>query len=199
MLVSTILIVFSYLIGAIPFGYIIVKKYSNINIQEFGSGNIGSTNVKRAIGKKGAILTQLLDILKGLIPTLITLLIVKNGLVKGLPSDITLFASFSTILGHDFTPFLKFRGGKGVNTTMGASLIVTPLSTILAFLIYVIAKKVGKFVSVGSLLIGLSLPLFSFIFYGASSTSLYSLCAGILLILRHRDNIHRLLNRKENL
>lgn len=160
MLVAAILVVLSYLMGAIPFGYIIVKKYSNINIQEFGSGNIGSTNVNRAIGNKGAILTQLLDILKGLIPTLITLIITINALIKGLPSNITLFVAFSTILGHDFTPFLKFKGGKGVNPTMGASLIVAPLSTILAYLVFVIAKKIGKYLSIGSLLIGLSLPSF---------------------------------------
>jgi len=198
MLVSAIMVVLSYLIGAIPFGYIIVKKYSNINIQEFGSGNIGSTNVNRAIGKKGAILTQLLDILKGLIPALIVLLITRNALVKGLPSNIILFVAFSTILGHDFTPFLKFRGGKGVNTTMGASLIVAPLSTVLSFLVYIISRKIGKFVSVGSLLIGISLPLFSFILYGISNILLYSACSGILLIIRHKDNIFRLLNGKEN-
>lgn len=197
MLISIVLIMISFVLGAIPFGYIIANK-SGINIQELGSGNIGSTNVARVLGKKKAIYTQLLDILKGLIPVLLATLLVRNEWVNELSGCFVLMVALAAILGHDYTPFLRFRGGKGVNTTMGASIIVAPLSAILSFLLYMLSVSIWRYASVGSIIIGVSLPLIQYLQSGFSYTFIYLLCAGVLIIIRHKQNIVRLINGKEN-
>ena len=188
-------VLLSYLVGSIPFGYILTKHYTGKNILEMGSGNVGSTNVGRIAGKKIALITQLLDMFKGFFPVAIYLLFADKE-IKMFDFYIYLLA-LAAIIGHDFSAFLKFKGGKGVNTTLGASVLLAPYSVFISVIIYFLVKWKFKFVSLGSLFLGMSLPLTEYLFHGFSSTFYYLLICMVLIILMHRKNIVRLLNKQE--
>jgi glycerol-3-phosphate acyltransferase PlsY len=185
----------SYLLGSVPFGYILTYYYTDKNILEQGSGNIGSTNVKRVAGRKIAIITQLLDMLKGLLPVAVYILFLKNDNAE---FDYFIYGlALAAILGHDFSIFLKFKGGKGVNTTLGASVLIAPISVIISVAIYFVVKFQFKYVSLGSIILSIFLPLSEALIYGFTSTFFYLLLCMILIILLHRKNIIRLINKQE--
>lgn len=187
-------IVFSYLLGAIPFGYILTRHYTGKNIMTTGSKNIGSTNVRRVAGKKIAIITQLLDMLKGLLPVLFYLYLTKDNPT----SDFFIyFVALASIIGHDFSIFLKLKGGKGVNTTLGASLLLAPFSVLVSVLFYFIVKWRFQYVSLGSLTIAITLPLSEFILHQTSPTFYYLFVCSMLIFFLHRENINRLLQNQE--
>ena len=120
-----LLVIFSYLMGSIPTGYIIVKKKFNKDIRKFGSGNIGATNVGRIAGKKLSKITAICDMLKAIIPVLVTYLFLYLGLLKSNKSIALALVAISAILGHNYTLFLKFKGGKGVATSAAAFMFST--------------------------------------------------------------------------
>jgi len=187
----------SYLIGAIPFGYILTKYYLNVNILKTGSGNIGSTNVKRVAGRKISIYSQLLDMAKGLIVVAFALTLqYYNSFFRSQEYFVYMIA-LAAILGHNFSIFLKFKGGKGVNTTLGASLLIAPIPVFSAVIIYYLVKWKLKYVSLGSLAIAITLPVGAFIQFGIGITFYYFLICSTMLILRHIPNIKRLLVGKE--
>ncbi len=190
------ILVLSYILGSIPTGYYLTKKSTGLNILELGSGNIGSTNVKRIAGKKISIITQLLDMLKGLIPVGIVQLLIIYGIIESPPYYIYLVA-LATIIGHDYSLFLKFKGGKGVNTTLGASLLIAPISVFVSVAIYYLFKWRLKYVSLASILLGLSLPITSFIINGISYLTYYLAISAAIILIRHKTNINRLINRTE--
>ncbi|MFA9399470.1 MAG: glycerol-3-phosphate acyltransferase, partial [Clostridiaceae bacterium] len=146
-------ILLSYLLGAIPFGYILTRYFTGKNILKIGSGNVGSTNVGRVAGKKIAIITQLLDMLKGFLPVAGYLYFIDD---KKIGSEFFVYCvALATIIGHDFSIFLKFKGGKGVNTTLGASVLIAPFSVFISVAIYFIIKWRLKYVSLGSIILGI--------------------------------------------
>lgn len=193
-------VLMTYLFGGIPVGYILAKKLRGIDLREHGSKNIGATNVGRVIGWKFGVLTLFLDALKGAIPVL---------LASYLPSpyDLTttqILIGSVAILGHTFTPFLHFRGGKGVATALGVYLTLVPVVTVCAVVIFFIVYKVSGFVSLGSIVATLSMPIWYF--GGAylfpevdySPILFFVLVATFILIsYSHRENIKRLLLGKE--
>lgn len=187
----------SYLIGAIPFGYLLTKHILNVNILEIGSGNIGSTNVKRIAGRKISIYSQLLDMAKGLIVVAIAMILqYYNSFFRSQEYFVYLVA-IAVILGHNFSIFLKFKGGKGVNTTLGASLLIAPIPVLSAVVFYYLVKWMFKYVSLGSLAIAITLPIGAFIQFGIGITFYYFLICSTMIILRHIPNIKRLLEGKE--
>lgn len=188
-------ILLSYFLGAIPFGYILTRLYTGKNIIKMGSGNIGSTNVGRVAGKKIAMITQLLDMLKGFLPVAVYLYLIDNKIFNS--EFYVYYIGLATIIGHDFSIFLKFKGGKGVNTTLGASVLIAPFSVFLSVAVYFIVKWQFKYVSLGSIVLGITLPLTELILHGLSSTFYYLLVCNILIILLHRTNINRLLQKRE--
>ena len=182
-------LVFGYLFGSIPVGYLYCKKF-NVNILKFGSGNPGSTNVGRALGKKHGRIVFFLDILKVILPILIIRFIFfkfifSNMLIKyddiSISSNkllsytkffndyISIYAGLGAIIGHNYPIFLKFKGGKGISCTMGAIFSVSIIYSILLYFVYKITSKISNYVSVGSLL-ALTVLFFSSIFL-----SLYNL------------------------
>jgi len=194
----TLLVTFvllSYLVGAIPFGYLLTRYYTGKNIMETGSGNVGSTNVKRVAGKKLALVTQLLDMLKGFLPVAAYLYFISDE--NGVTNLYVYSIAMATIIGHDFSIFLKFKGGKGVNTTLGASVLIAPFSVLISVVVYFIVKWQFKYVSLGSLILGITLPLTEMFIYGLSSTFYYLFVCMLFIIVLHRSNIYRLLKRKE--
>jgi glycerol-3-phosphate acyltransferase PlsY len=197
-LLETTIILLSYIVGSIPIGYLLTKKATGKNIFELGSGNPGSTNVRRVAGKKISILTQLGDILKGLLPVAIVLLMIQlYGVI--LADYFIYIVAISTITGHNFSVFLRLRGGKGVNTTLGASVLLAPISVFVSVAVYFLVKWKFKYVSLGSIILGVSLPLTEYLVYGVTDTLYYLLVCAVLILFRHTNNIIRLLSGNEML
>lgn len=187
----------SFLIGGIPFGYLLVKKYKKLDIRKIGSGNIGSTNVRRAAGAALSKVTQGLDILKGMLPVAAVLVLSRHiwfGIEESLLWSATAFAA---VLGHDFTPWLGFRGGKGVNTTVGAFLLVAPIPVLGGISMFFLLGLVTPIVSIRSLVMGLTIPVLAGILKMPTAVILASCLASVMLFIRHKSNIQRLLSGSE--
>lgn len=193
--IQILYILLSYLLGAIPFGYILTRVFTGENIMKTGSGNIGSTNVKRLAGKKIAAIVQLLDMFKGFVPVAVYLYFQSNEIK--MPEFYLYLVALATIMGHDFSIFLKFKGGKGVNTTLGASVLIAPYSVFISVAMYFIVKWRFKYVSLGSIILGIALPLVELIIHGLSLTFYYLVACTILIIFLHRTNFYRLINKQE--
>lgn len=193
---QVIVIVLSYLIGAVPFGYLLTRKSTGLIILEHGSGNIGSTNVRRIAGQKIALQVQVLDMLKGLLPVVAVLLNERYGHIK-LPDYFKFLVAFSTILGHNYSIFLRFRGGKGVNTTLGATLLLAPFAVFCSVVVYFFVKKWYGFVSAGSLALAITLPISGAFLQIDAATLCYLLMCCCMILFRHKDNFKRLLAGNE--
>lgn len=193
--IQTTSVLISYLIGSIPVGYLVTKYATGKNILEHGSGNIGSTNVKRIAGKRVALFTQLLDMAKGLIP--VSIAIYLSSFSSNISNLFIYTVALASIVGHDFSIFLKFKGGKGVNTTLGASVLLAPYSVFIAAAMYFIVKWQFKYVSLGSLVLSITMPLVEWIIYGQTLTFNFLLLCMALIIVLHRQNIGRLVRKQE--
>ncbi len=196
-MIIIITIVIAFLCGSIPTGYLLTKKLYRIDIRTKGSGNIGSTNVKRIAGTKISIITQIIDILKGIIPVFLGMYLIK---VINLPISSSIFLSLITIaviLGHDFTPFLKFNGGKGVNTTLGAFILVAPIPTLIGVTVYFILRSFTSIVSIRSISIGITIPIMCFIMKFPAAIVFSATAACVLMILRHKGNLIRIIHNEE--
>lgn len=183
-----------YLLGAIPFA-VLVARSSGINILEVGSGNPGATNVLRTLGKGPGYLVFFLDTLKGF--TAAYWPVVWAG-----THDVTLWLPIlgltGAILGHSFSIFLRFRGGKGVATTVGGMLAMQPVVIGIGMLIWIGVFYATRYVSLASILLGISLPLTSWFFSDFDGEFYFSLVLAVLILVRHRGNIKRLMRGEEN-
>ncbi len=179
----------SYILGSIPFGYV-VGKVKGYDLRKEGSGNIGSTNVFRVVGKKEGIFAFVLDFLKGFLPVIyFSKISVPAGIL----------ALLGAIVGHMTTPFLRFKGGKGVAAGFGGIVALMPIPAVLAFGIWVVLVGISRRVSVGSLGAAISLPiLYFFLAYPMIKSVLFiSALIAILVIITHRKNIGRLIRGEE--
>jgi len=179
----------SYILGSIPFGYV-VGKVKGHDIRKEWSGNIGSTNVFRVVGKKEGIFVFILDFLKGCLPVLyFTDISVLAGIL----------ALLGAIAGHMTTPFLKFKGGKGVATGFGGVIALMPLPAVLAFGIWVMLVAISRRVSIGSLGAAISLPIFYFYIENPMIKIVlyFSILIAVLVIITHRKNIKKLIRKEE--
>lgn len=192
-----LLIIFSYLMGSIPSGYIIVKKKLNKDVRNFGSGNIGATNVGRVAGKKIGKITAILDMLKAIIPVVLTqILLAKNILTTDKSLTLGLVA-LAAILGHNYTIFLKFKGGKGVATSAAAFMFIVPKAFIVTAIVFFGLKLFTQIVSIRSLTAAIILCLSTWIFGYDKYLVISTFIAGALCFWRHRANIVRLINGTE--
>jgi len=193
-IIDIIFVIFSYLLGSVPTGLIISKYFFNVDIQKVGSGNIGATNVARTLGKKVGILTLIGDALKGIIPVVIV------KLYEPYPINQTLifFCALASFFGHLFPIYLKFKGGKGVATALGIFIVLFPLQTLICALLFFITVYLTRYVSLGSISAAILMPiLISFRAQDSYQIAL-SIIIGLSIVIRHKDNIHRLLEGKEN-
>ncbi|MCR1934079.1 glycerol-3-phosphate 1-O-acyltransferase PlsY [Clostridium tepidum] len=189
--------IISFLLGSIPTGYFITKKVCGIDIRTKGSGNIGSTNVKRIVGRKISIITQTIDVLKGIVPVLLGMYLSK--IVK-LPVSTNTYLSIiaiAAILGHDYTPFLKFKGGKGVNTTLGVFIFIAPIPILTGLAVYFILGLFIRIVSIRSIAIGITIPIMCIITKQPIQIIVSTTIACVLMIIRHKDNLVRLIQGEE--
>jgi glycerol-3-phosphate acyltransferase PlsY len=190
----------AYLLGSIPFGYLLVKIFRKQDIRTTGSGNIGATNVARSGGATLGIATLLLDALKGYLAVELAILISRRtpNADLGLAAAT---AALCAIFGHVFPVWLKFRGGKGVATAVGAFLGVAPRAILVVFAVFLLIVVISRYVSLGSIVASAIFPVLAFFLYrGRSSPAglLVMLAASLLIIVKHKANIRRLLNGTEN-
>lgn len=188
-----LLLVFAYLLGAIPTGVLLARTFGGIDPRTLGSRNIGATNVYRTAGKKLGILTLLGDIAKGLIPVVIA----RHSLDSHLWIAAVALAAF---LGHLYPIYLNFKGGKGVATGLGAFLALSPLSALLSLLVFAAVVSIWRYISLGSLAAALAFPLFLALnpFNPHKIYVPFAILIGALIFYRHRENIERLLAGREN-
>src|SRR3712207_1935071 len=194
MLVYILVVVLSYLLGNISSSYIISKYVFDSDIRTKGSKNAGTTNALRVFGFKAGLLTFLGDYFKGTIAVLLTYFVAKYFKV-----DVDLcryLAALAVVLGHDWPIFLKFKGGKGVATSYGAMLAISPLSTLFAMLFFIAIVGVTRYVSVGSILGVFLFPIFMYI-RNDSLGVWTSIILFLLVVYRHRENIQRLVSGEE--
>ena len=194
------LAVVAYLLGSIPFGLILVRIVRGEDVRLTGSGNIGATNVARSGGAKLGITTLLLDALKGYVAVLIALLAShrNSGVDLGLAASL---AALCAILGHVFPVWLKFRGGKGVATAVGAFVGLAPRAVLVVLAIFLVIVLISRYVSLGSIVASAVFPLLAFFLYRSESSPAglaVMLGASLLIILKHKTNIRRLLDGIEN-
>ena len=193
------LLILSYLIGGIPFGFLAVYLVKKADIRGLGSGNIGATNVTRVLGKKWGISVFVLDFLKGFTVPLIVPFFVSNP-----PTFLFILAIIAVVCGHNWTPFLQFKGGKGVSTSLGgiAGLSLQFSSLLILFLIaifaWVVVFFIFKIVSLASLVSAFSFFVFSLIFSLPLEFKVFSLLLFVFILIRHKRNIKNLLKNKES-
>lgn len=182
----------SYLLGSISVSYLLGKFVADIDIREHGSGNAGTTNAVRVLGKKIGLFTFCFDFLKGWLP------VVLGSLIFSLPTS--LFIGICSVLGHNFPVFLKFKGGKGVATSFGVLMAVLPLMSFVAISIFILVVLIFKYVSLGSVVAAAWVGVYcSYMFYYSKSVHyLLILFLVALLIIRHKSNIIRLIRGEEN-
>jgi acyl phosphate:glycerol-3-phosphate acyltransferase len=183
----------AFLVGGIPFGYLLVRWTTGEDVREKGSGNIGATNVLRTTGRAVAVATLLLDIGKGLFAVWIA-----DKLSDGSPLWMSL-AALAVMAGHAYPIFLKFQGGKAVASFIGAFLYLTPIPMVAVLLVFVVVVAATKHISMGSIVAAGSLPLAVWLIeHPPLIMVLAALVAALFLIYRHRGNIHRIRAGTEN-
>jgi len=192
-------IIISYLIGSIPSG-LILSRATGVNIRTSGSGNIGATNVTRLLGKKLGILTLVGDVLKAVIPMLAAHWFFLRSGMAAKPHEVDLAVSLcggAAFLGHLFPIYLKFKGGKGVATALGVFLILEPLAVLISLFIFIAVVYFSGFVALGSLLVSALMTLWIWLLGGSANHVFLAFFIGVLIWLKHIDNIKRLLEGTE--
>jgi glycerol-3-phosphate acyltransferase PlsY len=194
----------SYLLGSIPFGYILVKLFLKQDIRATGSGNIGATNVARSGAKGLAVATLLLDALKGFVAVIIADHVaysIWDPYIFGMEpiKKLMAIAALMAVIGHMFPVWLRFKGGKGVATAIGAFVVLAPLSICLVFLLFLVTVATTRFVSLGSIVAAMAFPpLAHFLERISAAPFAFISVSSLLIILKHHENIRRLLAGTEN-
>jgi glycerol-3-phosphate acyltransferase PlsY len=184
------LLIIAYLLGAIPFGYLI-GKWKGLDIRQKGSGNIGATNVARVLGKQYGIAVFVLDFLKGFIPTYIA--------VRwfGLDSWWVTAVGLAAVLGHMFTPFLGFKGGKGVATSAGVLFGISPLLGLITLAVWFIVYKLSGYVSLGSIIAAFTAIFLGGMFAFPKNVLFLIGIVAVLILIKHKSNVERLIEGRE--
>lgn len=188
--ISVVLIIFAYLIGSIPVG-VILGKVKGIDPRKTGSGNIGATNVMRAGGKILGIITLLGDAAKGLIPVAIAAALGMDVLVIAI-------AGLAAFLGHVFPVFLRFKGGKGVATALGVYIAIRPLVILGAFVVFIIVFLIWRYISLASIVGAVVVPIGLYLVKAPREFIVMAGLIGIIVIIRHKENITRLIKGTES-
>ncbi|MEP7233695.1 MAG: glycerol-3-phosphate 1-O-acyltransferase PlsY [Ignavibacteriota bacterium] len=211
MISISVVILAGYLLGAIPFGVIISKRFRGFDLRTKGSGNMGSTNAFRVLGWKLGLTVQLLDLAKG-----IGAVLFASFLFHGLPfhnatpfQDITVFRFFAgvaAVVGHCYTVFAGWKGGKGISTAAGMLVAIAPIETAVAIGIFLLVVVASGYISLGSISAAVMFPATMFVrqnvlgvdIYGYHTLIVGAIGISLFLIYRHRANIVRLLSNTEN-
>ena len=181
----------AYLIGAIPFGFLI-GKMRGVDVRTVGSKNIGATNVYRTVGHAWGFLAFFCDFLKGFLPTLAASSLFPH------PSSLPVFVGLATVIGHTLTVFMKFRGGKGVATAFGMMVALATYPTLLAFAVFVVTVWLSHYISLGSILAAATLGVLVWFFPCLLAVRIIAVLVAVFVIVKHKSNIQRLMKGCEN-
>lgn len=193
------LLVSAYLVGSIPTAVWWGKRFYGIDVREFGSGNAGATNTFRVLGKKAGIPVLIIDIMKGILATALAFLspyaFDSNQFV-----NLELGLGIAALVGHIFPVFAGFRGGKGVATILGVVICLTPFTSLLVLFVFLSVLIVSKYVSLSSMIAGISFPLILNLVLKNNNETLmtFSIFVAVMLIVTHKKNISRLLKKQES-
>ncbi len=190
----------AFLIGSIPFGYLIGRAFYGLDIRKQGSGNIGAMNALRTMGKGGAIAVLLLDALKGFAPAFIVMTRLHGTLTVNdpvqialsLPNTLGAIVALATVLGHCYSPWLGFKGGKGVATSFGAIFGLAWPAGLVAVAGWIAGAAATRYSSVGSMLGSVLAPIALWYFTRSPALALYGVAAALVIVYAHRENIARL-------
>jgi acyl phosphate:glycerol-3-phosphate acyltransferase len=217
-IVYIIVVVVAYLLGSIPFGYLLVKLFRGEDIRLSGSGNIGATNVARSGARGLGIITLVLDALKGFVAVLHASHAAHHDLQHAdfrllhpnYASNLMAAAALAAVVGHIFPVWLKFKGGKGVATALGVFVFIFPKALLVSLIIFVVVVAISRYVSLGSILATLAFPIAAYFLedsahlqqnrsWGADWQTFLPICAtSLLVVAKHHQNIRRLIAGNEN-
>lgn len=192
MLLKVVVYAFAYLVGSIPTAYWYAKYFHGIDIRQHGSGNVGATNSLRVLGKKAGIIVLIFDLLKGLLPVLLARYL-------DFSEEQTFVVGIVAILGHIWSVFANFKGGKGIATSLGVILAVSPAGAGLSVVVFVAVVYFTRYVSLASMLAGLTFVFYYLVFnFDQTYMSLIAFGLFLLLVFTHRENIKRLAKGTES-
>lgn len=183
---EVIMVIFAYLLGSVPTGLLLARCVGGVDIRTTGSGNIGATNVYRTMGRTVGVMTLIGDCLKGLIPVLIA-----GGLQLAEPWLLAI--GLAAFLGHVFTIFLKFKGGKGVATALGVFLGLAPMAVLIVLGIFILVVFTTRYISLGSITAAAAMPLAVWLLGASPLKSATTAVIALIVIVKHHENIRRLL------
>ena len=201
MVECVVMAIIAYLIGSINFSVILSKKMAGFDVREKGSGNAGTTNMLRSVGKKAAAITLVCDVLKGVVAILIAIFIGKT--VQGSNGALLVqVAGIAVILGHTFPVFFKFKGGKGVATSLGVLIMSNWQIGLICLVFALILIALTQMVSVGSIAAAILYPVLTLFipqnYIVPGNYLIYSIILAVFIVFNHRENVKRLLNGNEN-
>ena len=199
-MITVLLILIAYVLGSIPNALWVGKTFKNIDVREHGSKNTGSTNAARVLGAKLGIFTLILDILKGALPTYLGIVLGANLLTRitGIDKLDIIVIGMAAILGHTFSLFLKFKGGKAVATTSGVFLVLVPYAILILLVVFFVIFGLTKYVSLASIVSAVALPITVYLTTRHIPLTILGIIIGLLVIIRHKENIKRLINGTES-
>lgn len=182
----------SYLIGSIPSAVWVGRTFYGIDVREYGSGNAGATNTFRVLGKKPGTAVLIMDVLKGFLAVKAAYLVGNYDSHSPEFIDFELALAVCGLLGHIFPVYVGFRGGKGVATMLGILIAVHPQAALICALVFILTLSVSQYVSLSSMLSGITFPVVIMVFYSTnSSINIFSLAVAILILVTHQRNIER--------
>jgi glycerol-3-phosphate acyltransferase PlsY len=188
---EVVFLIFAYLLGSIPTGLLLARLVGGVDIRTAGSGNIGATNVYRTLGRTVGVMTLVGDCLKGLVPVLVAKQL-------GYAEVWILAIGLAAFLGHVFTIFLKFKGGKGVATALGVFLGIAPLAVSIVLLVFIIIVWATRYISLGSILAAAAMPLAVWLMKASLVQVRMTAIVALIVIAKHHENIRRLLSGTES-
>lgn len=188
-----------YLLGGIPWALIVGKRFYKIDLREHGSGNLGATNVFRVLGWKAALSVAVLDVSKGAVAALFAYFIVPASTYPVGHDWALIIATGSAMLGHSYSPYIRFSGGKGVAVAAGALLVMTPKVWPILIVLWLVVIAVWRRVSLGSIIVATAYPLLVLWLYGDDPPFvIFAFVAAALVLWRHRSNMGRLMRGEES-
>jgi len=199
------LVIFSYLIGSIPTAVWISKRFFDIDIRDYGSGNAGATNTFRVLGKKWGSIVMSVDIIKGVVATSLWILVAKyvnvaNETEQLHRTNFMIGLGLAAVIGHVFPIWANFKGGKGVATLFGMALAIQPIVAVLCIAVFLLVLYLTRFVSLSSILAGISFMVFILFVYNAHEPlyRIFAVIVALMIVLTHQKNISRILNGTES-
>ena len=186
---DVILILFGYLLGSVPTGYLL-GRLAGVDVRKSGSGNVGATNVARVVGRRQGVLTLVADAAKGLVSVVLAMQL-------GASLGATVLVGTAAFAGHLYPIFLKFRGGKGVATALGVFIALAPVATLFLVIVFALTALTSRIVSLGSVVTAVLAPLILWLFHYPPLVVGMAAFIGAAITFRHRSNIQRLINGSE--